>query len=803
VSRDASPGPGQLSAILVDLARRPPAEAGAAWAADLHEGQAVDRFTLVREISRDGFCVVFEAQDSQLERRVALKVLRARPVEGAPGRVRHEAETIADLSHPNLAALFDAGRCPQGPYLVYELLEGARLSERLDGQPLPPEEAVRIALEVARALAVAHARGVAHHDLKPEQVFLCSDGAVKVLDLAVAHAFGRPRLDGGAPGYVAPEQWRGAPEDERTDVFALGVLLYRLLTGQLPFPEDGGRSATGPLPAPDLRVADWPGLGELVGRMLARDPVERPRDGAAVAAALEALRTETSISRTGSTSSVRILRRARALGSPAVLLAGLALLVAIAAGALVLRGRWAPADPTPSVAVLPFTDLSERQDQEYFSDGLAEEVINALAQLEGLRVKGRTSAFSFRDRLDDLRSLGQQLGVENVVAGTVRRDAKRVRVTAKLIRTEDGRALWSQNFERELTGVFAVQDEIASAVVAALEVQLLRGRRPTSREYRTSEPEAYSQYLQGRRFQGKDTAKTSRLAAAAFQRALELDPNYAPAWAGLSTAIFFGWGNVGDSPADLEASKARAEAAAERAVELAPELAEAYTARAFMRVNIRQDWAGARADMDRALALNPGDPEVMWRFARWVLGPTGRFEEGIALARRASQLDPGYYAPWSTLAALYLAQERLELSRSASLRSLELWPEQDTAATYLASAELMDHKPEAAIAAARKSVEKVFHRQFEAVGYHDLGRARESQAALDAMIARNSADAPFQIAGVYAWRGETDKAFEWLDRAVAAHDGGLSEIRLEPLMRGLRRDPRYRALEKKIGLPVD
>ena len=292
-------------------------------------------------------------------------------------------------------------------------------------------------------------------------------------------------------------------------------------------------------------MPEWPGLGELVGRMLAKDPVERPRDGAAVVAALEALRPTPAPPARGTAARPdpppgAPARDPRPRWSADWRWCGLA------AAAVLLRGRGAPADGTPSVAVLPFADLSEQHDQEYFSDGLAEEIINALAQVDGLRVTGRTSAFAFRDRMDDLRSLGRQLGVANVLVGSVRRDARRVRVTAQLVRTSDGRHLWSQTFERELTGVFAVQDEIASAVVAALEVELLRGRRPTSREYRTSEPEVYSQYLQGRRFMRRDTVAGSRLAAAAFQRALDLDPSYAPAWAGLSYAVFYGWGNVGD-----------------------------------------------------------------------------------------------------------------------------------------------------------------------------------------------------------------------------------------------------------------
>jgi TolB-like protein/tetratricopeptide (TPR) repeat protein len=581
------------------------------------------------------------------------------------------------------------------------------------------------------------------------------------------------------------------------------VLLYRLLAGQLPFPDDGGRSAIGPGAAPALEVPEWPGLGQLVGRMLAKDPVDRPRDGAAVVAALEALEPEGSSSQPGGTSSVRILRRARTIRWQVAAAIGATLLALLAAGGLYWRSHQAPADARPSVAVLPFTDLSEKQDQQYFSDGLAQEITSSLAQVEGLRVAGWTSAFAFRARMDDLRSLGRQLDVANVLVGSVRRESDRIRVTAQLVQTEDGRHLWSQTFERSLAGVFAVQDEIAGAVVAALEVQLLSGHQPTSREYRTDQPEVYLQYLQGRRYMERDTVPRAKLAAAAFQRAIDLDPNYAPAWARLSYATFWAWGNVGQSAAELEAAKRKAELAAERAVELAPQLAEAYAARAFLRSNLHQDWAGARADLERALRLSPGDPEMMWRFARIVLGPTGRLEEGVSLARRATQLDPMRSAPWTTLAILYLAQERLELARSAALRSLELLPEQDSAPTYLAAADLLEKKPEAAMVAARRSPEQVFHLQFEAAAYHDMGRPRESQAALDRIIAEHGADAPFQIACVYAWRGEADKAFEWLERSLNEQDGGIADLRLEPMLRGLRKDPRYKALEKRIGLPTE
>jgi TolB-like protein/tetratricopeptide (TPR) repeat protein len=577
-------------------------------------------------------------------------------------------------------------------------------------------------------------------------------------------------------------------------------MLYRLLTGQLPFPDDDeGRAAASPRAAPSVEVPEWPGLGELVARMLAKDPVDRPRDGAALVDGLEQVLATASAS--GSSTSVRIQRRLHLARRPVVLAAGLALLALLAGGAWVLLGRGPPREATPSVAVLPFTDLSEKQDQGYFADGLSEEIIYALAQVNGLRVTGRLSTFSARDHKGDLRALGRKLGVANVLVGSVQRDANRILVTAKLVSSEDGRSLWSKAFERELTGVFAVQDEIAGAVVAALEVQLLGGQRPTSKEYRSANPETYLLFLQGRRLSRLDTMDTSRLAAAAFQRAIDLEPGYAPAWAGLSYAHFFGWGNSGEDFAELEANRRRAEQAAERAVALAPELAAGYAARSFFRINLRLDWAGGRADMERALELSPGDPEMMWRHARHVLGPLGRFEEAVTLARRASQVDPYYYAPWATLAALYLAQDRLELARSAALRSIELRPDGDSAPIVLAGAELLDHKPEAAIQAARHCPEPAYRRQFLVVASHDLNRPQEARAVLEEMLAKHSKDGQFQIACVYAWLGQADKAFEWLDRAIAQHDGGVSELRMEPLLRSLRNDPRYKAIETKLNLP--
>ncbi|HET9594048.1 MAG TPA: serine/threonine-protein kinase, partial [Anaeromyxobacteraceae bacterium] len=281
--------------MLKELAAAPatPSQAPDAWEGALHAGAVFGRFELVREVGRGGFGVVWEARDRELGREVAFKAVRLGERPGVrEERLLREAEAAARLSHPNIVTLHDVGRSEHGPYLVMELLRGRPLSDRLAEGPMPLREALRDAVEVARGLAHAHAQGVVHRDLTPENVFLCEDGQVKLLDLGMAHAFGRRKLEGGTPAYMAPEQWRGAPEDERTDVFALGAILHRALAGEPPWPDAGGKWAQASRPAPPLDVAEAPALGDLVARMLERDPVDRPRDAGEVLAALEAIREE-------------------------------------------------------------------------------------------------------------------------------------------------------------------------------------------------------------------------------------------------------------------------------------------------------------------------------------------------------------------------------------------------------------------------------------------------------------------------------------------------------------------------------
>jgi TolB-like protein/Tfp pilus assembly protein PilF len=491
----------------------------------------------------------------------------------------------------------------------------------------------------------------------------------------------------------------------------------------------------------------------------------------------------------------------------AALLVGIGL-VAAAPGLIyyfVLRGPRPAAEPvtheSASIAVLPLVNLSRDPDQEYFADGLSEELLNLLAKVPGLQVVARTSAFSFKGKNEDVRTIGEKLNVANLLEGSVRRAGDQVRITTQLINAADGYHLWSETYDRKLTDVFAVQDEIAKAVVAALKLKLLPAQAPTSKDHRTSNPEVYNQYLLGRQLFARSTADGFRRAKEAYQKALALDPGFAPAWAGLATATW--WiADAAPTAAAIAEGKRQALAAAEKAVALAPDLADGYIARGSIREGDQWDWSGARADYERALSISPEDGDVKRYYATF-LRTIGRIPEAIAVFRETVKLDPLNARGWTGLGAVYISSGQLALAREALNRSLEINPEQNFAAAWLGVALVLDGQPAAALASFERSTAEWFRLQGTAVAHHDLGHAKESQQALEALIAKYSNSAPYQIAGVYAWRGENDRAFEWLERAVSLRDGGLTLLKCDPIMRRVRGDPRYRAVLAQLNLPLE
>jgi eukaryotic-like serine/threonine-protein kinase len=789
--------PGSLSALIEELVGAPDGATGSGWTGALHPGAVIGRFELVRELGRGGFGVVYEARDTVLGRLVAFKAVHAcgRP-DVREEQLLREAEAAARLSHPNIVTLHDVGRSDHGPYLVLELLRGKTLAERLEQGPVTIREAVRIGVEVTRGLAHAHAQGVIHRDLTPGNVFLCDDGQVKVLDLGMAHAFGRRKLEGGTPAYMAPEQWRGAPEDERTDVFALGVILHRLVAGELPYPEDGGPLSS--RPAPVLDVPDAPALGELLARMLSRDPVERPRDAAEVLSALTSFEQE--LARAPSSGRMPPARARRPSRWRIASLVAVGVVLGAAVAALVTHRRASVLSTVPSVAVLPFADLSAQKDQEYFSEGLSEEILNALAHLDGLHVTGRSSAYAFKNRGDDLRAIGEKLNVGAVLEGSVRKAGNRVRVTAQLIDIGNGYQLWSESFDRDLADIFAVQDEIARAVVAALRLKLLPGQAPSTTSHRTRNTAAYNEYLLGRQFYARFTEDGARRAMGAYQKALALDPGYAPAWSALAIQL----SNIAgyeETPAAAAATLQRALQAAERSIALAPDLAEGHAARGLLRALLNWDWRGAQEDMDRALALAPGDADTQRRHGL-LLAMLGRADEAIAATRKAIEVDPLSPANWVNLSEYYMWTGRLGTARSALERALEISPDLADAHHAMPMLLLLEGQAARALPEIQRNPSEKVRLAGTAVAQHALGHATESQQALDALVAKYGDLSPTVIASVYAWRGELDRALEWFERAYARHDIDLARIReKETLSRSLRDDARYQALLRKMNFP--
>jgi TolB-like protein/Tfp pilus assembly protein PilF len=458
----------------------------------------------------------------------------------------------------------------------------------------------------------------------------------------------------------------------------------------------------------------------------------------------------------------------------------------------------APVTNDSSIAVLPFVDMSQGKDQEYFSDGLSEELLNLLARVPQLRVIARTSSFAFKGKEIGIAEIAKTLNVANVLEGSVRKSGDTLRITAQLIRTADSSHLWSETYDRQMTDVFKVQDEIAGAVVAQLKVKLLPEQQVIN-AHRTTDTEAYNQYLLGNQYFNRNSTEGYQLAVSAYQKAVALDPNYAAAYAGLGTAEFY----ASDFSATAEESalvRQRAQAAVDKAIALAPDLADGYIARALYRCTILWDWSGAQADFDKALALEPGS-SLAHRRLGLLFQSLGRLPEAIAATRKAIELDPLSSSAWGNLGAIYLSNpDQFREAREALDRALSINPEANLALHYLVVLELLEGHAQVALDQSRRFGE-VWRQMGVAMAEHSLGHVRESQQALDELIAKYAHDWAFQIAEVYAWRGEPDKAFEWLERAYVQRDAGFAVFKSDPTLKSLWPEARFAAMLKKVGLP--
>ncbi len=740
-------------------------------------GTRLGPYEISGPLGAGGMGEVYRARDSRLDREVAIKVLPPHLANDpqALARFEREAKAIAALSHPNILAIHDFGSHLGNTYAVTELLEGETLRSWLARSAVPWKKAVEIASGVADGLSAAHAKGLIHRDLKPENIFLTKDGRVKILDFGLVrtseissaqnHEAITLTQDGivmGTPGYMSPEQVRAGAVSAGSDIFSLGCVLYEMVAGQRAFVrETAAQTMTAILEAkpPDLGKAAPTELEDVISRCLEKNPQQRFHSAGDLTLALRA----------------------------------------------VLAGSSAPAPQVdmpeaPSLAVLPFVNMSAEPDNEYFSDGLTEELISALAKIEGLRVVGRTSVFQFKGKAVDAREVGARLKVRALLDGSVRKAGDRLRISVQLINVSDGCQLWSERYQCEMKDIFAVQDEITGKVVNALRVRLFAGTVQVA--HTPPNVDAYNLYLKGRHQQTRRTPDGLHKSIANFQEAIALDPRLAAAYCGLSESYSIMAYNELLPSREL---MPKAKAAAQRALELDGTLAAAHALLGDVMSGWEWDWEGGEEEFRHAIRLNPGDALGHFLYASSNLGPRGRWREALHEMRRALELDPVSPAMNRDLGQLLFMQRDYDQAIEQFRRTRDLDPDFIGVYYWLGRAYEQKNLPEKALAAfEQRLLFGTNTRVLAAIAHLHAISGNRADALERLRQLEESTEGgrvpPLDLATVYVGLGETDQAFEFLTRAFEERSAAIYQLKVDPVYDSLRDDARFRALLDKMGL---
>jgi len=784
-------------------------------------GHHVGPYVVKAVLAAGGMGEVYRATDTRLGRDVAMKVLPLAFSADAErvGRFEQEARAAAGLNHPNILAVFDVGTHEGASYLVSELLDGETLRDILDRGPLPVRAAIDYAIQIAHGLAAAHDKGIVHRDVKPENVFVTTDGRVKILDFGVAKlsegsllpaesapatrlASTTPGALIGTIGYMSPEQVRGQPVDRRSDIFGFGAVLYELVAGRRAFERQTSADTLSAIlhDEPPPAASDTPAAAralQVAHRCLEKSPHARFQSARDLALVL-------SDDLADADAGTRVAARRRRIVIGAVLSVICAALIVWLAGRVA-----APSGSTRirSIAVLPLENLSRGPDDDYVAAGVTEALITDLAKIRALRVVSRTSVLRYTRTEKPLRQIGKELDVDAVVEGSIERVGNRVRISAKLIRASTDEHLWAQSYDRDVRDVLMLQEEVARSIVKEVRVTLTPDEAARLAAHaREVDPDAYQLYVRGRYFWDRRTEDSVKRSIDYFNRAIQKDPAYAAAYSGLADCyLSLGFSfDVGSLPPNEAIPKAKA--AALKALALDDSLAEAHNSLAYAKLNYDWDWSGAEDSFRRSLELNPGYAQAHHWYSHLLLA-TGRVDDSLAEARRALDLDQlspimNVHLGWN-----YLFARQYDLALSQLAKTIEFDPNYGLAYWYRGLVYEQQARYDDALRDLRKGAELLKGNVVVAADIGHLhavsGNRREADrviAELRQMSTRRFISS-FEIALIHAGLGHADSAFDALEQAYRERSDLLVYLNVDPRLDPIRSDRRFDDLVRRVGIP--
>src|ERR1700751_3588368 len=789
-------------------------------------GQTIPHYRIGDQPGAGGMGVVFKAQDDRLERAVALKFLPEKLAQSpqALDRFRREARAASALNHPGICTIYDIGERDGHAFIAMEFIDGETLRNHIHGKPLPLDELLDLGVEIAEALEAAHAEGIIHRDIKPANIFVTKRGRAKVLDFGLAKLVPKGitttgedsaadqsdsnsivGIISGTPSYMSPEQVRGDGLDPRTDIFSLGLLLYEMATGRQAF--SGGTGGIiieavctrPPVPVRSINPAIPPRLEEIIDKALHKDRGQRYQHAADLRAELQRLRRELdSGSRAGDEGSL-----STAISNT---------------GHLSPTGEQGPRTSTgharafrpervsktiDSLAVLPFENASRDPEHEYLSDGITASLINILATVPKLRGMAQSTVFRFKGRAIDPQAIGRDLNVRAVLTGRVMQSGGSLRIDAELVDVATGSRLWGAQYDRKSGDIFAIQDDISNEISEKLKLQLTHAQKKKLTRHQTEDPEAYRIYLKGRHHWNKWTEEGFYKAIEYFQQAIEKDPAYALAHAGVADSyVLLGW-NSYLPPKD---AFPKAKAAALTALQFDPDLGEAHTPLAAVLWLYDWQWPEAEREFKRSLELNPTYPTANHWHAEYVM-TMGRHAEAIAQMKNSQTLDPLSLIINVAIGWAHYMARRYDEALAQLLQTVDLDPNYRVTYWILGLVYRTTGRYDLAITEGEKGVKlsggSPLVRASLAHSYGKAGRREEATQILDdlAELAKQKYVAPHFLAGIHIGLGENGRALDYLEKSYEDHSHWLIYLHIDPTMDDLRNESRFQDLLKRVGLP--